>query len=274
MRLWYTSSCTTSLPLFPISSISTSTNIYFAEICGDGICDEDESCSSCFFDCGGSCGYGACPGTPECSGHGSCVNGLCSCNDINWNGPACELNGRNEWGGWWEGWKEMLFSTGFFTQSPPLISGTPPPVQIEPNPSNPETSVTLSDVTQQETSGNVSFLIAFSSIEEVTSVGRIASTLPCPQTVPPPFFWHYKGSVVIFSLKSTNFSTTHSKRSDGSNAYTTTLPNSATIEILFATYDEATQIDFAGEKLAVLPNSIKISMRVSYTSLTRSFEHE
>eukprot|EP00026_Physarum_polycephalum_P002505 Phypoly_transcript_02512.p1 GENE.Phypoly_transcript_02512~~Phypoly_transcript_02512.p1 ORF type:complete len:910 (+),score=55.06 Phypoly_transcript_02512:331-2730(+) len=58
------------------------------KVCGDGYCDiNSENCQSCPNDCG-VCSPKICGGSPQCSGHGTCYNGLCNCNDY-WTGPLC-----------------------------------------------------------------------------------------------------------------------------------------------------------------------------------------
>eukprot|EP00026_Physarum_polycephalum_P005343 Phypoly_transcript_05375.p1 GENE.Phypoly_transcript_05375~~Phypoly_transcript_05375.p1 ORF type:complete len:628 (+),score=68.17 Phypoly_transcript_05375:31-1914(+) len=60
-------------------------------MCGDQVCDPNETCSSCFYDCG-ACSYPPCQGNPECSGNGECVQGICVCTGV-WYGPSCSNNG-------------------------------------------------------------------------------------------------------------------------------------------------------------------------------------
>eukprot|EP00026_Physarum_polycephalum_P001232 Phypoly_transcript_01233.p1 GENE.Phypoly_transcript_01233~~Phypoly_transcript_01233.p1 ORF type:complete len:1169 (+),score=148.62 Phypoly_transcript_01233:270-3509(+) len=62
--------------------------------CGDGHCDSQvESCTSCNEDCG-TCNPTKCPGSNDCSHHGTCVDGLCVCTGP-WGGPACNHDNSN-----------------------------------------------------------------------------------------------------------------------------------------------------------------------------------
>eukprot|EP00026_Physarum_polycephalum_P004390 Phypoly_transcript_04408.p1 GENE.Phypoly_transcript_04408~~Phypoly_transcript_04408.p1 ORF type:complete len:486 (+),score=51.38 Phypoly_transcript_04408:685-2142(+) len=60
-------------------------------LCGDLFCDQTKSemCSSCYIDCG-PCNATQC--ISDCSGHGNCDNGQCTCTPP-WNGPACSTDG-------------------------------------------------------------------------------------------------------------------------------------------------------------------------------------
>lgn len=63
-------------------------------VCGDGICDGGDTCSTCYLDCG-SCGYKPCPtnskSNQECSGRGKCDKGVCICNS-GWSSSNCDLS--------------------------------------------------------------------------------------------------------------------------------------------------------------------------------------
>lgn len=83
------------------------TKIHLTEKCGDGRCDINETCSSCYEDCKLMCGkffnlkffvilylcffFFSAPRTckDSCSTHGRCDSGICIC-DREWSGPNCE----------------------------------------------------------------------------------------------------------------------------------------------------------------------------------------
>eukprot|EP00026_Physarum_polycephalum_P005392 Phypoly_transcript_05426.p1 GENE.Phypoly_transcript_05426~~Phypoly_transcript_05426.p1 ORF type:complete len:356 (+),score=25.74 Phypoly_transcript_05426:398-1465(+) len=74
-------------PFSPSTDFSTA-----AIMCGDGICDSNETCSSCLFDCS-ACGYRACPvgNNMLCNGRGTCFKGNCDC-FASWFGDACQFS--------------------------------------------------------------------------------------------------------------------------------------------------------------------------------------
>eukprot|EP00026_Physarum_polycephalum_P000466 Phypoly_transcript_00467.p1 GENE.Phypoly_transcript_00467~~Phypoly_transcript_00467.p1 ORF type:complete len:1577 (+),score=152.41 Phypoly_transcript_00467:25-4731(+) len=55
--------------------------------CGDGICDTNENCQTCFDDCRATCGIKRCQ-VQDCSKHGTCQDGTCIC-EAAFSGPSC-----------------------------------------------------------------------------------------------------------------------------------------------------------------------------------------
>jgi len=105
------------------------------------VCDKmNENCSTCYLDCG-SCGFKQCAGHPECTSHGVCDAGVCSC-DIGYFGHDCSFNETAE-------------------------------LAVEVNRTYPALGLILADDTKHAEYGNISFVIKFTSISEVALNGDI-----------------------------------------------------------------------------------------------------
>jgi len=139
---------------FVISGLFTHASAYITDgkICGDGICEQGENCSTCFLDCG-TCGFLPCMDIhTDCNGnyaycatHGTCNQGVCDCTKDNWYGPACELH-----------------------ESIPLavhVDDKPPVVQVK-----------LLDTTAKDLFNNVSFQLRFKVIQEISYNGTVIAT--------------------------------------------------------------------------------------------------